>query len=618
MEQLENTCISDKENRPLNHKTDDLISENNDNQYKSAKKEKTSKLTDYYMSSYKKSHLKETNFETIKSTINTKYDNNNDKERITVNKFFLSAQKSDNSDDDEKIKSKSKSNKSKNDKLINQNNEELNVKENKENDFSDIDLLLNEDDNLVSKKRILKNLTKINEEKQEKLKNKRIKKRMMNNIFFENEADLGSENEEHDDIKKNARDLEHDEYLEEIKEEKMENENMFLKDLVDENFDEEYDSTKKYRDDKLLNEKFIEDELRADKEMIKKIINFDHNKRKNKLIDEGVISEDDEDYIPLEERMEKDENADDILNGISDQGFKFQLLSHLNKAKKSKSENLNRKINTDNNNGEGTNILSSENEEIKEMNSLRQEHCVKKFAEKYPIYEEQFKNRMKENKTIFESNVINVNDFSNEKDSASAERGYLDNQNSAFYKSNNLLRSGGLFYSKTNSMMYKQQSQRSGKISSNNTISFSENFLGMKKQQSSNTTFSNSMLIEKSNSTSFNNVNNIFNNNSSNVTKSSINNIGFKSFVINEKTTDSATNSINVTKSSISTNINKLTMDKNNNNLSNLWISSKISNAINNDINKGALLSSTKKQNLFGGRYNDETAKINLSSSFNK
>lgn len=617
MEQLENTCISDKENKPLNHKTDDLISENNDNQYKSAKKEKTSKLTDYYMSSYKKSHLKETNFETIKSTINTKYDNNNDKERITVNKFFLSAQKSDNSDDDEKIKSKSKSNKSKNDKLINQNNEELKEKENKENDFSDIDLLLNEDDNLVSKKRILKNLTKINEEKQEKLKNKRIKKRMMNNIFFENEADLGSENEEHDDIKKNARDLEHDEYLEEIKEEKMENENMFLKDLVDENFDEEYDSTKKYRDDKLLNEKFIEDELRADKEMIKKIINFDHNKRKNKLIDEGVISEDDEDYIPLEERMEKDENADDILNGISDQGFKFQLLSHLNKAKKSKSENLNRKINTDNN-GEGTNILSSENEEIKEMNSLRQEHCVKKFAEKYPIYEEQFKNRMKENKTIFESNVINVNDFSNEKDSASAERGYLDNQNSAFYKSNNLLRSGGLFYSKTNSMMYKQQSQRSGKISSNNTISFSENFLGMKKQQSSNTTFSNSMLIEKSNSTSFNNVNNIFNNNSSNVTKSSINNIGFKSFVINEKTTDSATNSINVTKSSISTNINKLTMDKNNNNLSNLWISSKISNAINNDINKGALLSSTKKQNLFGGRYNDETAKINLSSSFNK
>ena len=52
---------------------------------------------------------------------------------------------------------------------------------------------------------------------------------------------------------------------------------------------------------KLLNEKFIEDELRADKEMIKKIINFDHNKRKNKLIDEGVISEDDEDYIKKKE-----------------------------------------------------------------------------------------------------------------------------------------------------------------------------------------------------------------------------------------------------------------------------------------------------------------------------
>ena len=266
-------------------------------------------------------------------------------------------------------------------------------------------------------------------EKQLKKKERKLQKKIINELFMENEADLGSEND--DDAVKDVRKEELEEYKLENQQLLEEEKDAFLEGLVDKEF--ELKGKEKIKDEKFLKEKFLEDEMRADKEMIKKIINFDHNKRKNKLIDEGVISEDENDveYIPIEERIQKSGIAEEFLGN---ENFKFQLFKHL-KKKKADDEKI-----------------MSENEETKEMTDLREENQVKKYAEQNSVFIESFKNRMKENKDILARNVVNANDDKKEEES---KFDYLSHDKKALYQ--NVKLSGGFFYSKTNSLLHKKQ-----------------------------------------------------------------------------------------------------------------------------------------------------------------
>ena len=82
---------------------------------------------------------------------------------------------------------------------------------------------------------------------------------MINELFLEKEADLGSENEDHDDNIKDARKEEIEEYREDLKYGQQEElgENVFLEELVDLEYENNLTAEGKYKDEKkILKEEF--------------------------------------------------------------------------------------------------------------------------------------------------------------------------------------------------------------------------------------------------------------------------------------------------------------------------------------------------------------------------
>lgn len=197
---------------------------------------------------------------------------------------------------------------------------------------------INDNHNSNFKLKRLKKLGDIQKEKEEQRLLKIKKKRLMKNIFFENEADLGSDNEEHDDIVKNARILENEDYREDRKLQDLEDlgEAEFLEGLIDKDFDDkDLDEKEKIRLKRFIHE----EELKEDRKRIKEIINFDHNKRKNKYAnDEGFFDDDDEDNLPLMERIKRDGIKETTTIQGSDHAFKFQLMCYNEEQRKKKKQ----------------------------------------------------------------------------------------------------------------------------------------------------------------------------------------------------------------------------------------------------------------------------------------
>ncbi len=406
-------------------------------------------------------------------------------------------------------------------------------------------------------------------EKEEAKALRKKQRKMVSELFFEKEADLGSDNEEHDDIVKDVRKEEEEDYLEEKKlaEQEENGEEEYLKDLVDLDYEKNITYKDLKKDEKLRN-KFIVEELENDREMIKKIINFDYNKRKNKLIDEGVISDDeekDQNYMTIEERFKKTGVNEDIMEGESDM-FKFQMFNHYKKSKIIANENY----------------FSSENEETKELLALREESQIKRLAETHSVFSEHFKNRLKENKEILSNNVIDLNEKElKEEQEKELRRGIYDNPKKELQEKKNLVfMNSSMFLCKTNSLNYQRKNNSGlGKMSKMNS---SCSFIST---NSVNSNTNNTINTLKTNGT-FGSVNS--NNNCNSMGYGGVN-------LDNKPRLKSSISNLGFTKASTSTN-NQSNLGKKSSNLSTLWQYSNNGNGDRcNNTNKGVLLLSGKK-----------------------
>lgn len=312
--------------------------------------------------------------------------------------------------------------------------------ESKEEQDENLKLL---DDNSVDegtleiKPKKLKKVGQIAKEKVIKRKIKKLNRQQARDLFADNEAEMGSDNEEHDDFIKNP--YSEDSELELDREEEFKeinNEEEEVEGLIDKQYGVGLSKRELLKTDGMVIDKFYDDMLKDDKAMLKKIINFDHNKRKNKYLEEDLLDAD-PDYIPIQERMKlSGRDNEDILNS-KDQAFRIQLLSQ--PLKKSKNEN-----NADN-------YMSSENEESRALKSMREDSLIKKFAEKNPANLEQFRRQIKENNLILANNSINLNKIVEE----TKVIGYLDKPDSFKSNNKNLCNNQGVFYCKTNSLLFK-------------------------------------------------------------------------------------------------------------------------------------------------------------------
>jgi hypothetical protein len=195
-------------------------------------------------------------------------------------------------------------------------------------------------------------------------KEKKIKKLLNLNAFFEYEAELGSDNEQHDDIVKKV-DHDDNDYLDEYNED--------LKDLIADEFEEDKEDIK---------EKYFNDMLDKDKEELKKVIQGPELRMKRARTDIKM----DPDYLPLDMRLKKFKSNDESLYSFNE-NILFRNF-----------ESLQQKINED----------EGENDELKEMYQTYENNVIKKITEKSKEFKDHFNNRNIENNKILE-NVINLN-----------------------------------------------------------------------------------------------------------------------------------------------------------------------------------------------------------------
>jgi len=203
------------------------------------------------------------------------------------------------------------------------------------------------------------------------IKEKEITKKVSFKQFFETEAELGSDNEDHDDVIKNIKN-------EEAEEE--ENQDEELKDLI--NNEEEFSSDE-------IQEKFFSDMLERDREELRKVIDGPQRKTLNRkhLRNEGDCLE--EDSLPLNMRIKQSKSQENT--GEGDFNLLLKKFGDFEKRLNSTEEN-------------------HENEEYKEMVNLYQQNLIKKFAEKSKNHKTSLMKRIRENEKILE-NVINLNNI---------------------------------------------------------------------------------------------------------------------------------------------------------------------------------------------------------------
>jgi hypothetical protein len=199
-------------------------------------------------------------------------------------------------------------------------------------------------------------------------KEKKIKKLLNLKTFFEYEAELGSDNEQHDDVVKKVDDDDND---------YMEDDNEDLKDLIADGEDEE--------DKEDIKEKYFHEMLEKDKEEIRKVISGPELRLKRSRTD----IKPDIDYLPLDSRLKKFRSTDDVLYAFNED----ILFKHQRNKDTIEEEEAN-----------------CSNDELKEMYKSYESNVIKKVVEKSKDSFRQINTRMNENSKIL-ANVINLNEY---------------------------------------------------------------------------------------------------------------------------------------------------------------------------------------------------------------
>ena len=284
-------------------------------------------------------------------------------------------------------------------------NEEIFINQSK---INNIEETLNEVNQILKKHNFIghKRLIK----KSSILYHKKLRKKIAKN-YFDKEAELGSDNEEHDNIIKKT-------YNNSSSYFDSENEEENLEDLID-------DNNILYNNNEQKN-KFIEDMLIKDKEDILKVI-------EGKTKEKNFIKKNNDDILPLKIRIERMKNNKEFDNDKLN--FK-SIFSKVNKFEKEFEEN--------------------DNEELIDAFNNYKKNEIKKIDEMNKTKRIELKERMKENNKILE-NVILLNKKENKK----------EKNNNLFIKGNNSLKNNrknfiyriGSFMNTTNSFLKNIQKE---------------------------------------------------------------------------------------------------------------------------------------------------------------
>ena len=287
-------------------------------------------------------------------------------------------------------------------------NEEIFINQSK---INNIEETLNEVNQILKKHNFIghKRLIK----KSSILYHKKLRKKIAKN-YFDKEAELGSDNEEHDNIIKKT-------YNNSSSYFDSENEEENLEDLID-------DNNILYNNNEQKN-KFIEDMLIKDKEDILKVIEG-KTKEKNFI---KKYNDNNDDILPLKIRIERMKNNKEFDNDKIN--FK-SIFSKVNKFEKEFEEN--------------------DNEELIDAFNNYKKNEIKKIDEMNKTKRIELKERMKENNKILE-NVILLNKKENKK----------EKNNNLFIKGNNSLKNNrknfiyriGSFMNTTNSFLKNIQKE---------------------------------------------------------------------------------------------------------------------------------------------------------------
>lgn len=215
--------------------------------------------------------------------------------------------------------------------------------------------------------------------KSEIILEKQIHKKIATN-YFDNEAELGSDNEEHDEVVKKIVDSEN---------ENDPNLDLSLEDIIDDNVENKNDQK----------DKFIDDMFDKDKEEIRKVINGPVRRPQPKK-DRIEINESE---LPLKIRIER------MAEGNKEEDNEeanFNNVIKKYKALKGKFEG------------------DMDNEELKEAMTSYQANVVKKINKMNKTYEKEIKERIKEDQNILK-NVVIANKKSESENSKSANNKLL-------------------------------------------------------------------------------------------------------------------------------------------------------------------------------------------------
>jgi len=202
--------------------------------------------------------------------------------------------------------------------------------------------------------------------------------------MFEDEAELGSDNEEHDDIIKKIN-------PEESNEDEDSDLDENLPDLIN---DQELPNEYEYSEE--LKEKFFKEMLQKDREDIKRVIQGPEEQRK-KLMRKELIDISD---LPLSERIRKLKSENE---GNSEVFFSDLIFKSKNNFSKNNSSNSLPVENSENVFGE-----NEDDDELKKLVEQHENNRIKKFSDESKLNKQFLINRKQENQKILE-HVIDLN-----------------------------------------------------------------------------------------------------------------------------------------------------------------------------------------------------------------
>ena len=223
----------------------------------------------------------------------------------------------------------------------------------------------------LEKKRLMK--------KSDIILKKKILKKMAKN-YFDKEAELGSDNEEHDDIIKKVYHSDSDSEREEDKNAKD------IEDLIDNEENDNFDQ----------NEKYFDDMLEKDHEEVLKVIEGP-KKRIVKELPKKIMLDDN--GLSLKVRMERMNDINNLRDEEDKNNEEYQFKNLENKLKELKKRS----------NEEET------NEELKEMIEINNNKIMKQINILTGQQNQRFKKHMQENEAILKNVIMNDDDDSQNK-----------------------------------------------------------------------------------------------------------------------------------------------------------------------------------------------------------